>query len=251
MVVSDVTAQRALKWVLDLDDEQCTRAELVGLDAWLAEDPEHARAFWAMEAAWRAATSAKECQVAATHPTEGWMEQVKALEGSLRACLEDFARNDSDVENLLQETYSRLKTRRHRVWEADWMAAFCVQVARDVATDWLKRRKGDALGWVEGAETEMPDERATVERIVSVHDDLALLTRAILELPARCREVFTLRKVYGYNQSEIAELLGIEEQTVAMHLSRALQHCSKALGGTRCARSPELIPERRKVEARR
>ena len=38
------------------------------------------------------------------------------------------------------------------------------------------------------------------------------------QLPARCRQVFTLRKVYGLSQKEIAAELKISENTVESHL---------------------------------
>ena len=44
---------------------------------------------------------------------------------------------------------------------------------------------------------ELLDERGQVDEIVNTHQELALLTAAVARLPARCRQVFTLRKVYG------------------------------------------------------
>ena len=48
------------------------------------------------------------------------------------------------------------------------------------------------------------DESEQIDEIVNGHQELALLVRAVQELPDRCRQVFTLRKVYGYSQKEIA-----------------------------------------------
>jgi RNA polymerase sigma-70 factor (ECF subfamily) len=40
------------------------------------------------------------------------------------------------------------------------------------------------------------------------------LTQAIQSLPARCRQIITLRRIYGLSQKEVAAQLGIAEHTV-------------------------------------
>ncbi|MEJ0038593.1 MAG: sigma factor-like helix-turn-helix DNA-binding protein [Gammaproteobacteria bacterium] len=53
---------------------------------------------------------------------------------------------------------------------------------------------------------------------------MAQLARA---LPAACRKVFTLRKVYGYSGKEIATRLGIPEEAVEELLIQAAQMCAQ------------------------
>ncbi len=47
-------------------------------------------------------------------------------------------------------------------------------------------------------------------------------------LPAVCRRVFTLRKVYGYSGKEIASRLGIPEHAVEELLIQAARICAQA-----------------------
>jgi len=56
-----------------------------------------------------------------------------------------------------------------------------------------------------------------------------MLAKAIQSLPDRCRQVFTLRKVYGCSQKEIALRLNISENTVEQHLTKAARRCAQAL----------------------
>ena len=58
---------------------------------------------------------------------------------------------------------------------------------------------------------------------------LALLASAVEKLPTRCRQVFTLRKAYGFSQKEIAERMQISENTVEQHLTKAARRCAQAL----------------------
>jgi DNA-directed RNA polymerase specialized sigma24 family protein len=55
--------------------------------------------------------------------------------------------------------------------------------------------------------------------LLAIARSLTLLTEAIQSLPARCRQIFTLRKVYGLSQAEIATRLGVSENTISAQLT--------------------------------
>lgn len=48
------------------------------------------------------------------------------------------------------------------------------------------------------------------------------LAEALLRMPPRCREVYSLAREHGLTYAEIAETLGIAPKTVEIHMSRAL-----------------------------
>ena len=79
------------------------------------------------------------------------------------------------------------------------------------------------------ASLDVLDESAQVEEIVNSHQELARLVEVVAELPRRCRQVFTLRRVYGLSQREIANKLGIAENTVEQLLARAVRRCAEGL----------------------
>lgn len=174
-------------------------------------------------------------------------------EGVLRACLHRYARNSADVDELLQETWTHLlaagtsQTRE----EIRSIRAFALTVARNVALSWLRHRQVVPIELVADLEQlELLDERSQVDEIVNTHQELALLTAAVAKLPARCRQVFTLRKVYGLSQKEIAAELKISENTVEQHLAKGTRLCSAALADSPVAerRSPWFERARRRAE---
>ena len=57
-------------------------------------------------------------------------------------------------------------------------------------------------------------ESADVAHEVARAQELELLTQAIQSLPTRCRQIITLRRIYGLSQKEVAAQLGISEHTV-------------------------------------
>jgi RNA polymerase sigma-70 factor (ECF subfamily) len=65
-----------------------------------------------------------------------------------------------------------------------------------------------------------------VTETVARNQELELLTEAIQSLPDRCRQVFTLRKVYGLSHAAIAAKLGISEHTVSAQLTIGIQRCT-------------------------
>jgi RNA polymerase sigma-70 factor (ECF subfamily) len=177
------------------------------------------------------------------------------FEGVLRACLYRYVRNSADVDELLQETYTNLlaagSTPNRE--EIRSIRAFALTVARNVALSWLRHRQVVPIELVADLESlELLDERGQVEEIVNTHQELALLTAAVARLPTRCRQVFTLRKVYGLSQKEIAAELNISENTVEQHLAKGMRLCSAALADSPLAerRSPWFERSRKRVERR-
>jgi RNA polymerase sigma-70 factor (ECF subfamily) len=153
------------------------------------------------------------------------------MEGVLRACLYRYTRNNSDVDELLQEVYARLLVSGSSDEpEVRSVRAFALTIARNVAFDWLRHRQVVPIELVADLEAlEVLDEGEQIEEIVNSHQELAMLVKAIQDLPDRCRQVFTLRKVYGYSQKEIALRLNISENTVEQHLTKAARRCAQAL----------------------
>jgi RNA polymerase sigma factor (sigma-70 family) len=162
---------------------------------------------------------------------ERYLLQALEIEGVLRACLYRYTRNNSDVDELLQEVYARLLVSgTSNEPEVRSVRAFALTIARNVAFDWLRHRQVVPIELVADLEAlEVLDEGEQIEEIVNSHQELAILVKAIQGLPERCRQVFTLRKVYGYSQKEIALRLNISENTVEQHLTKAARRCAQAL----------------------
>jgi RNA polymerase sigma-70 factor (ECF subfamily) len=108
--------------------------------------------------------------------------------------------------------------------------AFALGVARHLALNWMRRQRivpMDSIGDLEDLGS--LDEGEQVERIVSTEQEITLLMEAVQGLPEKCRQVFTLRKVYGFSQKEIAVRMGISENTVEQHLTKAGRRCAQFL----------------------
>lgn len=131
------------------------------------------------------------------------------------------------VDDVLQEAFIRvLRARAER--ELRSPKAFLFAVARNLAHDYLRRERVSGFAsFVSLEDTEVPDEHEGVPEMMAHSEDLEFLTQAIQSLPARCREIFTLRKIYSLSQSEIAKRLEISEHTVSAQLTIGLHKCTE------------------------
>ena len=139
--------------------------------------------------------------------------EILRTEKVLRAVLHRFAPQPADLEDLLQETYTHLFSlspdRRRGIRNVE---AFVVATARNVATDWIRHRQVVSIETVEDMSTlPIASDAAGLEEIVHTHQQLLSIASGIAKLPERCRGVFTMRRVYGLTQKEIAAKLQISE----------------------------------------
>lgn len=106
--------------------------------------------------------------------------------------------------------------------------AFLFATARNLSLDYLRRQKvAGENALVETDALSVLDDSEDIPETVARNQELSFLTKAIQSLPDRCRQVFTLRKIYGMSQDEIAERLGISAHTVSAQLTIGLHKCTE------------------------
>ena len=160
-----------------------------------------------------------------------YIREILQFDSVLRATIYRFVNNSSDVEELLQETYARLlAVNISSKSNIRSLRAFCLTVARNITLDWLRHRQIVPIDLIPDMEVlELLDEGAMIDEIVNTDQELEQVATVVNRLPARCREVFTLRRVYGHSQKEIAMKLQISENTVEQHLTKAMRQCTQFL----------------------
>lgn len=133
----------------------------------------------------------------------------------------------TEADDIVQEAYVRM-LRAHDRMEVQSPKAFLFAIARNLALDHFRHRRADGeKSLVENDVLSVLDEDEDIPENVARSQELGFLTEAIQSLPDRCRQVFTLRKIYGLSQKEIAERLGISEHTVSAQLTIGLHKCTE------------------------
>jgi RNA polymerase sigma-70 factor (ECF subfamily) len=163
-------------------------------------------------------------------------EEVQPHETSLRGYLRSKFPQHPDIDDLVQETYARLLQARaqHPVRAP---RSFLFATARNAALDFFRRRRVVAIdGLAEIELLPVLEDRPGVAETVCQDQELQLLAAAIQSLPERCRQVVTLRKIYGLSHRDIARQLEISEHTVNAQLAIGvlrLRNYLRARGVTR------------------
>lgn len=132
----------------------------------------------------------------------------------LRAWLRSRFPTGCDIDDIVQEAYMRVLQARTST-EIASPKAFFFATARNLALGVMRHQKvsaQDSLAEID--ELSILDGGPDVHHAVARAQELELLTEAIQSLPTRCRQILTLRKIYGMSQKEVAAQLGIAEHTV-------------------------------------
>lgn len=139
---------------------------------------------------------------------------VMPHEPFVRAWLRQRLQSREDIDDLIQEAYAKLSalTSIDHITRPE---TFFFQIVRNLLIDQIRHAR---VVRIEAA-TEIDfssvyTDEPTPERITAARRELAKVAALIEALPERCRQVFTMRKIEGVSQREIARRLGVSESVV-------------------------------------
>ena len=115
-----------------------------------------------------------------------------------------------DAEDVLQTVFVRIVRKRHKLAKARCLDAYVHRIARNEASDWIRRQKKDRL-------VKASDESwLVVAKSPYEPDDLGEhLQAALARLPQQQREVIVMKTYRQKTFIEIARFLGLPQSTAA------------------------------------
>jgi len=135
------------------------------------------------------------------------------------------------VEDITAETYFRAwRSRRNFTGDEQAALSWLLTIARNLVFDTFRRIKnaGLALSTDDPAiYLELPDKLASPETLAETQDQLQILWKLIVDLESSQREMVVLRFMLNWPVWQIAEHLGINENTVSVNLRRILEKMRK------------------------
>lgn len=160
--------------------------------------------------------------------TSRWFAtELQPHTGMLRAWLLSQFPAASDVDDLVQEAILRVLD-AHASTPLRSPKAYLYVVARNLALMKARSQHARNTGSLEEIDAgSLLDDATDVPEAVARTQELEMLTQAIQQLPTRCRQVLTLRKIYGMSQQETAAELGIAEHTVEIHAAVGLKKINR------------------------
>ena len=168
----------------------------------------------------------------ATPALEGWfVREVLPLEAALMHFLRRSWPNKSELDDLRQEVYVRVcEAARKEIPHP--AKPFVFAVARNLLVDRVRREHVVSIETVSDLDAlGVAVEEPGPDRNAMARQELRRLQTALDQLPPRAREAVLLRKIEGLSYREIALRMGIGEDTVSEHLSKAMYVLADTLYG--------------------
>ena len=143
----------------------------------------------------------------------------RALAPGLCALVTRYVGSRAVAEEIVQDLFLELWTRRTELAIDQSIAAYLFTAARNRALNHLKRERRlvDLTPTMRPGESD-PNAPGEAELL-----DALELQDAIAQLPARCRLIFTLNRHQDLSYTEIATSLGLSVKTVETQMGRALR----------------------------
>ena len=165
-----------------------------------------------------------------TDSLESWFtREILPYEAALMRYLRQNRQGFPGPEDLRNEVYVRILEAAEKQRPAS-ARAFLFVTARNLLIDYARRNRVVAIDLLEDIESlHVLVDSATPERQLSGRQQLQRLGKVLDRMPARCREVFWLRRVEGLSQKEVAKRLELTEAAVEKHVYRAMRYLTDAL----------------------
>ncbi len=138
------------------------------------------------------------------------------------------------AEEIVQDVFAGIWRTREALHITSSLRAYLYGAVRNRAFNHLQRSRGqqtiDHVTDDATADGSAGDEPDALQRLETAETSVRV-REALARLPARCREVITLRWLHGMSQLEIAAALGITRKAVENHITRGLRALRDQLSG--------------------
>lgn len=139
------------------------------------------------------------------------------------------AKSPDLTEDVVQDVFIRIWEGRSHIDPEQSFKAYLYTVARYRLLNLLKRSQHESAILNEMMKYALPPENTTDLRI-AFKESNGLFTKAVDQLPGKCREVFIRCKIEGLSYKQVAEELGITEGTVNSQMVKALKVIRRYMG---------------------
>ncbi len=138
-------------------------------------------------------------------------------------------RDTDDADDVIQEVFSRLWSRREQLEENNNLKAYLFKAVRNQIFDLLRHKK--VITVYENSFNSFDTKNYLItDYLVRERQFALMIEKEIASLPARMREVFELRRKEHLSNKAIALRMGISEATVANQMKKALRSLRTKLG---------------------
>lgn len=132
-------------------------------------------------------------------------------------------RDREAAEDLVQDVFFRMLRYRTTYDPAQSFTAWMYQIARRASLDRVRRQRGEVIGIEEYPDRQPASTAPGPEEKAAHGQNLALLRRALDQLPPDKLEILVLSRFQEMKYEDIAAVLGCEVNTVKVRVYRAVR----------------------------
>jgi RNA polymerase sigma factor (sigma-70 family) len=145
---------------------------------------------------------------------------------ALKRFISRLVSSHHDVDDIAQEAFLRAYNAETNK-EIDQPKSYLFRVAKNVALNQLRQKTRRPTDYLEDyGSPDMLHTDSTLEDEIMAQQKLEIHCAAVASLPAKCRKVYLMRKVYAMTHKEIATSLGISVSTVESHVEKGFARCN-------------------------
>jgi RNA polymerase sigma-70 factor (ECF subfamily) len=162
---------------------------------------------------------------------------VKIHQRSILYLAYDLVGNYEDAKDLAQDVFIRAFEKLNQFEERSQFSTWLNRITVNLAIDFHRKNKKKLNQTIEDNFDEVPhneilagfDHQDSPEEAIELSEDRTVLEQAIIKLSTNQRTAIALKYFHQNSTKEIAEIMGCAENTVRIHLFRAMGNLKKLL----------------------
>ncbi len=137
--------------------------------------------------------------------------------------------NKEDAEDILQDVYFKLWTKRDELDVVKSPEAFCVTLVKNACLDFM-RSASRSCDTVDASEANVLAAGTTPERETEMQDEIRQVQKLISRLPENQKQVLRLRSMDDCTMDEIEQITGLTAVNIRVLLTRARKTLREQIG---------------------
>jgi RNA polymerase sigma-70 factor (ECF subfamily) len=151
-----------------------------------------------------------------------YKELFESLYSPLFLFAKSMVKSKEAAEEIVSDVFIKIWERRRDLEKIDNLKVYLYVSTRNTALNYLTSRKRSITNPLDEFHTEFTSIYFDPEQLLITADMLALIKRAIDQLPPKCKIIFKLVKEDGLKYREVAQIMDISVKTVENQLAIAL-----------------------------
>jgi RNA polymerase sigma-70 factor (family 1) len=168
-------------------------------------------------------------RIALLDDQQAYRELYTSLYGYLFGFAKTIVQSRESAEEIVSDVFIKVWERRKDLEKIENLKIYLYVATRNIAFNYLVKQKRNSTNPIDEVDGEFTSIYFDPEQLLITADMLALIRKAIDQLPAKCKIIFKLAKEDGLKYREIAEVLNISIKTVENQLAIALYKIGTAV----------------------